>query len=218
MVSVRSGVGRRRPVAHLGGTRASALSVYLFLEAQTSEMWIARGARTWRCRAENRRAPSRPSATTYRTRCSSSSARGSTCSVSARASRVTPSSPVGYSRHLPAHPRPHPPPSDDALTARFPRIRRRRRARARLLGHLAARQARVRALRLVRSDERANPDAMALLVRRARVVVLLRRRRILCSLSLRASIHEDIAGLASAGFAVAVHPSREPTGSAPRSS
>ena len=29
---------------------------------------------------------------------------------------------------------------------------------------------------------------------------------ILCSLSLRASIHEDIAGLASAGFAVAVHP------------
>lgn len=29
---------------------------------------------------------------------------------------------------------------------------------------------------------------------------------ILCSLSLRASVHEDIAGLASAGFAVAVHP------------
>ena len=29
---------------------------------------------------------------------------------------------------------------------------------------------------------------------------------IVCSLSLRASIHEDIAGLASAGFAVAVHP------------
>ena len=41
---------------------------------------------------------------------------------------------------------------------------------------------------------------------------------ILCSLSLRASIHEDIAGLASAGFAVAVHPLAGTGRPAPRSS
>mmetsp|Transcript_928 Transcript_928/g.3505 ORF Transcript_928/g.3505 Transcript_928/m.3505 type:complete len:206 (-) Transcript_928:1520-2137(-) len=143
MVSVRSGVGRRRPVAHLGGTRAS----------RAERLPLPRGA--------NLRDVDR----------AGGHGRGGVGQKTVEHRRVRQLQPTGHgARALPLEGAPA------------------RRARARLLGHLAARQARVRALRLVRSDERANPRAMALLVRRARVVVLLRRRRRNLVLALAAGV------------------------------
>ena len=156
MVSVRSGVGRRRPVAHLGGTRVSRAE-HLPLPRGANLRDVDRAGGT-DVAVSGRKPSSTVASVSYNlpdTVLELFRSREHLLGERARVSRY----PVVARRlrHLPAHPRPPPPPSDDALTARFPRIRRRRRARARLLGHLAARQARVRALRLVRSDERANP-------------------------------------------------------------
>mmetsp|Transcript_4534 Transcript_4534/g.18654 ORF Transcript_4534/g.18654 Transcript_4534/m.18654 type:complete len:283 (+) Transcript_4534:84-932(+) len=132
MVSVRSGLDRRRPVAHLGGTRVS--------------------------RAEH--LPFPPRADLRDVGRPGGHGRGGVGQKTVEHRRVRQLQPTGHgARALPLEGAPA------------------RRARARLLGHLAARQARVRALRLDRSDERANQGEVALLVRRARVVVLFRRRR-----------------------------------------
>ena len=126
----------------------AALSIYLFLRGQTSAMWVAEGG------TDVAMSGGKPSSTvasvSYNlpdTVLELFRSREHLLGERARVSRY----PVVARRlrHLPVTP----PPSNDALTACFPRIRRRRRARARVLGHLAARQARVRALRLVRSDE-----------------------------------------------------------------
>ena len=160
MVSVRSGVGRRRPVAHCEVPVLAALEHPDASSRRKPPRCGSRsGARTWRCRpktVEHRRVrrlqPTGHGARLFRSREHLLGERAHVSRYPVVARRLQ------FTRRPPAHPaplqaglrrradRPFPPNREPAGAAR-----------ARLLGHLAARQARVRALRLVRSDERANP-------------------------------------------------------------
>ena len=101
----------------------AALSIYLFLEAQTSEMWIARGGTD--VAVSGRKPSSTVASVSYNlpdTVLELFRSKDHLLGERARVSRY----PVVARRlrHLPVTP----PPSNDALTARFPRIRRQARS------------------------------------------------------------------------------------------